>query len=52
MRLHATQIHMIRMCPSLVSPFLWRFVERSFRNDNRLSWWLSHLSSPLDELLH
>lgn len=28
-------------------PFSWRFVERNFHNDNRLSWWLSHLSSPL-----
>ncbi|BDE96884.1 hypothetical protein [Raoultibacter timonensis] len=28
--------------------FSWRFVEQSFHNDNRLSWWLSHLSSPLD----
>ncbi len=29
-------------------PFSWRFVEQNFHNDNRLSWWLSHLSSPLD----
>ena len=28
-------------------PFSWRFVELSVHNDNRLSWWLSHLSSPL-----
>ena len=29
-------------------PSTWRFVEQNFHNDNRLSWWLSHLSSPLD----
>ncbi len=29
-------------------PSTWRLVERDFHNDNRLSWWLSHLSSPLD----
>lgn len=30
------------------APSTWRLVERDFHNDNRLSWWLSHLSSPLD----
>ena len=29
------------------APFSWRFVELDFHNDNRLSWWLSHFSSPL-----
>lgn len=28
-------------------PFSWRAVERNFHNDNRLSWWLAHLSLPL-----
>lgn len=27
--------------------FSWRAVERDFHNDNRLSWWLAHLSMPL-----
>ena len=27
--------------------FSWRAVERDFHNDNRLSWWLAHLSLPL-----
>lgn len=33
---------------SKAAPFNWRLVEQGFHNDNRLSWWLSHLSSPLD----
>ncbi len=38
----------LRALPLSVVPTSWRLVERSFHNDNRLSWWLSHLSSPLD----
>lgn len=30
--------------------FSWRAVERDFHNDNRLSWWLAHLSLPLKKL--